>query len=80
MITVHQTADQYSLEIRRVGKEIGHIQWHPEREPRIVLDEDNDDAFPYLTLDEIAATIHEYQRHRRIGPFAQHHPKKQLRA
>jgi len=65
MITIHQSADPHSLQIWRVGKWIGNIQWHPEREPRIVLNE----AFSFLTLDEIAATIHEYQRYRKIGPF-----------
>lgn len=57
MITTHRTMDSHALEIRREGKWIGDILWHPEREPRIILRE----ASEHLTLSEIESAISAYK-------------------
>ena len=36
-VTFNRDIDQHSLGIVRDGKQIGFLQWHPYREPRIVL-------------------------------------------
>ena len=42
MITLEQTMDPHSLEIvDETNIHLGYVQWHPGREPRIVLTDDH---------------------------------------
>lgn len=61
MITTRDGMDPHSLAIKRDGQWIGDIQWHPEREPRIVIAE----SFGHLTLVEIETIIQQYQDYRK---------------
>lgn len=53
MLEFGLTMDSHSLEIKRDGKFLGFIHWHPEKEPRIVLHP----ALSSLTLTEMQACI-----------------------
>lgn len=37
MITFNRSIDPHSLDIVRDSEDIGFLQWHPDRDPRIVL-------------------------------------------
>ena len=47
MITF-QSASLHSLEIQRNGRLIGLLEWHPERDPQVVIFEPG-----YLTIGEL---------------------------
>jgi hypothetical protein len=49
MVEFHESMDGHSLDVSKQGKGIAYIQWHPEREPRLVWRE----AFDDLTIDEM---------------------------
>lgn len=63
MIAINRTMDQHSLEITRDAKHVGYVQWHPEREPRIVLST----AFEFLTMSEVSAVQSAYEAHRELA-------------
>jgi hypothetical protein len=68
MITLKQGMDQYSLEILRKGDNPGHvgyIQWHPGRQPRIVLSE----SFGQLSLPDVERVFAGYRAHRERVKF-----------
>ena len=65
MVELKQNMDQHSLEIVRIQpdgnrKHVGYIQWHPERQPHIVISE----AFGSLTLSELDYVLDRYRAHR----------------
>lgn len=57
-ITTNQAMDPHSLEIYRDKEHVGYIQWHPNRDPRIVFNE----AFGYLSLKELDIVLADYRR------------------
>ena len=57
MITTHLTMDDHSLKIERDGEWIGHIMWHADRPPRIVLN----DRHCEISLSEIETAISAYK-------------------
>ena len=58
MIKLKQTMDSRSLDIERDGKRIGSLQWHPERTPRIVLN----DSLEHISLTDALHCINQYQK------------------
>jgi len=64
MITLNDTMDDHSLEIRRDGGRIGDVNWHSYREPKIVLITDGS-VFVHLTIREIEQILEEYKQKRK---------------
>ena len=64
MIVFDESMDRYSLDIRRIlnsddkPKAVGFLQWHPERQPRIIIR----DSVQYLTLAELETCVAELRR------------------
>lgn len=81
-ITLRQRGDSHSLDIVRFepgeeernvggGKHIAYLQWHAEREPRIVF---CGEKFDYITIEEIRYIMEQYtaMRARRNTPKSYH--------
>jgi hypothetical protein len=58
MITFHDSMDAHSLDIKRNGVFIGFLQWHPERDPRIVLM--NGNPIQDITLQETKECLEKF--------------------
>lgn len=53
MLSFNHSADPKSLDIVRKDKPIGFLQWHSEREPRVILF----DTFSSLSIEEMQQCI-----------------------
>jgi hypothetical protein len=57
MLTFHETMDPRSREIRRDGRLLGYLLWHPERAPGVSF---QDGLANYLTIAEMRQIVDEY--------------------
>lgn len=56
-MNMRETADPKALDLCRNSKHVGSLQWHPEREPRVVLTE----PLGQLTLTEMKELVKELE-------------------
>jgi len=68
VIALKAGMDPHSREIVRVNnpddvEHVGYVQWHPGKEPRIVLSE----SFSHLTISEVESVLSSYKAVRRVN-------------
>jgi hypothetical protein len=61
MLTFHSSMDAHSLDIKRNGEFIGFLQWHPNRDPRIVLMSLNGVSTQELSLQEAKECLEKFE-------------------
>lgn len=59
MLTFHASADPHSLEVKRDGRFIGFLQWHPGRPPHFIQWTGDGCSF---TIDEMERIIRHWRR------------------